>query len=80
MYFYSKIFFSWKGCNLKGNFEIVTDMTLKKKYWQNFYKNAYPEKSYTDTEFCLLKFTPIAGRLYANFRINDFTFETGAKQ
>lgn len=72
VYFYSKIFFSWKGCSLKGNFEIVTDMTAKQKYWKNFYKNAYPEKSYTDPDFCLVRFISTAGRLYSNFKVDDF--------
>jgi len=72
VYFFSKIFFSWKGCMLKGNMEIVSDMEIKKKYWQNLYKDAYPEKSYTDPDFCVLKFSTISGRFYSNFTIEDF--------
>ena len=72
VYFFSKILFSWKGCMLKGNMEIVSDMELKKKYWQNLYKDAYPEKSYTDPDFCVLKFSTISGRFYSNFTIEDF--------
>ena len=72
VYFFSKILFSWKGCMLKGNMEIVSDMEIKKKYWQNFYKNAYPEKSYTDPDFCVLKFSTISGRFYSNFKVDDF--------
>ncbi len=72
VYFFSKLFFNWKGCNLKGNFEIVTDMAVKQKYWINFYKNAYAEKSYTDPDFCLVRFVPTAGRFYANFKVDDF--------
>ena len=52
--------------------EIVSDMELKKKYWQNLYKDAYPEKSYTDPDFCVLKFSTISGRFYSNFTIEDF--------
>ena len=72
VYFFSKIFFSWKGCMLKGNMEIVSDMEIKKKYWQNLFKDAYPEKSYTDPDFCVLKFSTISGRFYSNFTIEDF--------
>jgi general stress protein 26 len=72
VYFYRKIFFDWKGCNVKGDFEIVNDMVAKKKYWIDFYKNAYPEKSYTDPDFCLVKFTPSSGRFYANFSVDNF--------
>ena len=72
VYFFSKIFFSWKGCMLKGNMEIVSDMEIKRKYWQNLFKDAYPEKSYTDPDFCVLKFSTISGRFYSNFSIEDF--------
>ncbi len=75
VYFYSKIFFNWKGCNLKGVFEIVSDFVLKQKYWKNFYKNAYPEKAYTDPDFCLVRFIPKEGRFYANFKTEDFNLE-----
>ena len=62
----------WKGCMLKGKMEIVSDLTLKEKYWQNKFKNAYPKKSYTDPEFCVLKFTPETGRFYSWFKPEDF--------
>jgi len=38
--------------------EIVVDMSIKEKYWQGMYKNAYPQKSFTDPDFCVLGFTP----------------------
>ena len=72
VYFFSKILISWKGCMLKGNMEIVSDMEIKKKYWQNMFKDAYPEKSYTDPDFCVLKFSTISGRFYSNFKLDDF--------
>jgi general stress protein 26 len=52
--------------------EIVTDMDIKEKYWQDLYKNAYPQKSFTDPDYCVLKFVPTSGRLYADFTIADF--------
>jgi len=73
VYFYSKkLIFVWKGCFLKGNFEVVMDMDTKQKYWSNLYKNAYEGKAYTCSDFCLLRFTPTTGRLYANFNVEDF--------
>ena len=74
VYFYSRILLSFKGCYLKGDMEIVTDMSVKEKYWQNMYKNAYPEKSFTDPDFCVLRFVPNTGRFYADFSITDFEF------
>jgi len=72
VYFYSRMIWIWKGCMLKGKMEIVSDIDVKKKYWQNMFKDAYPEKSYTDPDFCLLKFIPETGRLYSNFTLEDF--------
>jgi general stress protein 26 len=71
VYFYTRKLI-WKGCMLKGKMEIVTDLALKEKYWQNKFKNAYPEKSYTDPDFCVLKFVPEAGRFYSWFKPEDF--------
>ena len=71
VYFYSRKLI-WKGCYLKGEMTIVTDMAVKQKYWQNAYKNAYTEKSYTDPDFCVLKFTPRAGRFYRWYKLEDF--------
>jgi len=74
VYFYSRKFLRWKGCFLKGDMEIVTDMNIKEKYWDNKYKGAYEQGSFTDPDFCILKFTPKSGRFYANFTIADFIF------
>ena len=72
VYFFSKILFSWKGCMLKGDMKIVSDMEIKRKYWQNLFKGAYPEESYTDPDFCVLKFSTISGRFYSNYKLEDF--------
>jgi general stress protein 26 len=71
VYFYSRKLI-WKGCMLKGNMEIVSDLTLKEKYWQNKFRNAYPEKSYKDHDFCVLKFIPESGRFYSWYKLEDF--------
>jgi len=72
VYFFHKGLFSWQGCLLKGNMEIVTDMSIKEKYWQEKFKDAYPQKSFTCSEFCVLKFVPMSGRFYANYTIENF--------
>lgn len=51
---------------------IVNDLDIKEKFWQRKFKNAYPEKSYTDPDFCLLKFIAKSGRYYSWYKINDF--------
>jgi len=71
VYFFSRRLI-WKGCMLKGKMEIVTDLTVKKKYWLNKFKNAYPEKSYTDPDFCVLRFVPETGRYYSWYKVEDF--------
>jgi len=52
--------------------KFVADMSIKEKYWQNMFKNAYPQKSFTDPGFCVLRFSPISGRFYADFTLEDF--------
>ena len=71
VYFYSRKLI-WKGCMLKGKMEIVSDLTVKKKYWQNKFKNAYPQKAYTDPDFCVLKFITESGRYYSWYNLEDF--------
>ena len=72
VYYYKRVLLSFKACQLKGDFEVVSDMEIKEKYWQSMFKNAYEQKSFTDPDFCVLKFTPKSGRFYANFTIEDF--------
>ncbi|MDR0463111.1 MAG: pyridoxamine 5'-phosphate oxidase family protein [Pseudomonadales bacterium] len=72
VYFYKRGLIKWQGCLLKGDMEIVEDMKIKEKYWQNMFKDAYPQKSFTDPDFCVLKFVPVLGRFYANYTIEDF--------
>ena len=71
VYFFSRKII-WKGCMLKGKMEIISDLSVKEKYWQNKYKNAYPEKSYVDPEFCVLKFTTETGRYYSWYKLENF--------
>ena len=72
VYFYSRKIIWFKGCLLKGNMEIIADMGIKEKHWQIIFKNAYPQKSFTDPDFCVLRFIPTSGRFYADFKLADF--------
>jgi general stress protein 26 len=71
VYFFSRGLI-WKGCMLKGNIEIVTDIGIKEKYWQDKFKDAYPQKSFRDPDFCVLKFVPVSGRFYSLYKPEDF--------
>ena len=71
VYFYTRKLI-WKGCYLSGDMEIVSDMAVKEKFWQNKYKGAYAEGSFTDPDFCVLKFTPASGRYYCWYNIESF--------
>jgi len=71
VYFYSRDLI-WKGCMLKGKMEIVSNPTIKEKYWLEKFKDAYPEKSYTDPDFCVLRFVPNSGRFYSWYKLEDF--------
>ena len=71
VYFYRRRIV-WEGCQLQGDMEILTDMSIKEKYWQNKFKDAYEQKSFADPDFCVLKFTATKGRYYSNFTIEDF--------
>lgn len=71
VYFYSRKLV-WEGCLLKGDMEIVTDMDVKARFWQSKFKNAYPQGTCADPDYCVLKFTPKSGRYYAWFKPQDF--------
>jgi len=71
VYFFSKLII-WKGCLLKGNMEIVSDPEIKLRQWDDKFKNAYPQKSHTDPDFCVLKFSPVSGRFYSWYNVEDF--------
>ena len=71
VYFYHRGL-AWRGCYLKGETSIVTDMKVKEKYWQEKFKGAYEQRTYEDPDFCVLRFVPKSGRYYANYKISDF--------
>ena len=71
VYFYKRGIIKWQGVLLQGTMQIIEDLTVKEKYWNNLYKSAYETKKFTDPDFCLLKFTAEKGREYRNFKVSD---------
>jgi general stress protein 26 len=72
VYFYSRKPIVWQGCLLSGDMQIVEDMAVKQRFWQEKFKGAYEQQSYADPDFCVLKFVPVAGRFYSNYTPESF--------
>jgi general stress protein 26 len=65
IYFYDKRFF--RGVMLKG----MMDAESKEMIWQDGDTMYYPG-GVTDPDYCVLRFTAVSGRYYANFKSEDF--------
>ena len=69
IYFYDKRFF--RGVQLIGNMEVLTDLETKEEIWNDNDTLYYP-LGVTDPDYCVLKFTADKGRYYSNFKSEDF--------
>jgi len=69
VYFFDKRFF--RGVQLLGSIEVLTDAESKEMIWQEGDTRYYTE-GVTDPDYCVLKFTAYRGRYYANFKSADF--------
>jgi general stress protein 26 len=69
IYFYDKRFF--RGVQLIGTMEVLTDTESKEMIWQDGDTRYYPSGA-TDPDYCVLRFTAVKGRFYANFNSEDF--------
>jgi general stress protein 26 len=69
IYFYDKRFF--RGVQLIGNMEVLTDAETKGEIWREG-DNMYYPGGVTDPDYCVLKFTSQKGRHYSNFHSEDF--------
>lgn len=69
IYFCDRRFF--RGITLWGEMEVLEDEESKKMIWQEGDTMYYPE-GVTDPDYCVLKFTAIKGRYYANFKKENF--------
>ena len=72
IYFCDKRFF--RGVMLKGTVEVLEDAVSKEMIWQEGDTLYYP-KGVADPDYCVLKFTALSGRYYANFRSENFEIE-----
>jgi general stress protein 26 len=69
IYFYDKRFF--RGVQLVGTMEALTDAKIKEELWREGDAAYYPN-GVTDPDYCVLKFTVRRGRCYSNFKSEDF--------
>jgi general stress protein 26 len=69
VYFYDKRFF--RGVMLKGTMEVLTDAESKEMIWQDS-DIVYYSGGVTDPDYCVLRFTAVSGRYYANFKSENF--------
>ena len=72
LYFYDGRFY--RGVMLRGLMEVVHDQELKDSLWQEG-DTAYYPLGPTDPDYCVLRFTAISGRYYANFASTEFLIE-----
>jgi general stress protein 26 len=70
IYFYDKRFF--RGVQLIGAMEVLTDAPTKEMIWRDGDTVYYPG-GVTDSDYCVLKFTAHKGRYYSNFKSEDFS-------
>jgi general stress protein 26 len=69
IYFCDKRFF--RGVMLVGTVEVLQDSASKEMIWRDG-DTMYYSKGVTDPDYCVLKFTAEKGRIYANFKSEDF--------
>ena len=69
IYFYDARFF--RGVMLKGMMEVLEDQKTKDIIWRDGDEMYYP-KGVADPDYCVLKFTTESGRLYQNFKSENF--------
>ena len=72
IYFCDRRFF--RGVMLKGTIEVLEDAESKEMIWEDGDTQYYHE-GVTDPDYCVLKFTAVQGRYYANFKSEDFIIE-----
>lgn len=69
IYFCDKRFF--RGVMLVGTVEVLEDSRSKEMIWRDGDTMYYP-KGVTDPDYCVLKFTAVKGKYYANFKTEPF--------
>jgi general stress protein 26 len=69
LYFYSSRFF--KGVMMKGIMNVLEDQPTKERIWREGDEMYYP-KGVTDPDYCVLEFIAESGRVYQNFKSENF--------
>lgn len=69
LYFCDRRFY--RGVMLKGTMEILEDKGVKEMIWQEGDTMYYP-KGVEDPDYCVMRFTAVSGRLYRNFKSENF--------
>ncbi|MFA9379411.1 MAG: pyridoxamine 5'-phosphate oxidase family protein [Lachnotalea sp.] len=69
IYFVDKRFF--RGVSLVGTIEVLETAEAKERIWQEG-DTMYYHEGVTDPDYCVLRFTAMKGRLYSNFKSEDF--------
>jgi len=69
IYFFDTRFF--KGVMLKGEMEVLEDQKSKNMIWKDG-DEMYYSKGKTDPDYCVLKFTAKSGRMYHDFKSENF--------
>jgi len=69
IYFCDKRFF--RGVMLVGTVEVLHDSESKEMIWRDG-DTMYYSKGVNDPDYCVLKFTAQKGRIYGNFKSEDF--------
>ncbi|MDR2881244.1 MAG: pyridoxamine 5'-phosphate oxidase family protein [Azoarcus sp.] len=72
IYFFDRDTF--RGVMLKGSMEVCEDAATKEMIWREG-DSLYYGGGVTDPDYCVLRFTAVAGRYYADFSVSNFEVE-----
>jgi general stress protein 26 len=62
---------NFRGVMLQGSMEVCEDAATKEMIWRNG-DTLYYREGVTDPDYCVLKFTAVSGRYYAEFSTCSF--------
>jgi len=72
IYFFDRDAF--RGVMLQGSMEVCEDAATKEMIWREG-DTLYYREGVTDPDYCVLKFTAVSGRYYAEFSASSFEVE-----
>lgn len=74
IYFYQRGRFRYEGVMLIGTMEVLQEEAVKKEIWHTG-DIMYYKKGVSDPDYCVLKFTAVKGRYYADLKTESFEME-----